>query len=102
MDQNSRSLCNLLHAQPNSGASSRVPRPGNRAPQPFICVERNAANAPLDGGKCYRLRVPPNVPAKQFWAATAYDLETAAFLRESFKTEVNSYQDLQKGADASV
>ena len=40
MDQNSRSLCNLLHAQPNSGASSRVPRPGNRTPQPCICVER--------------------------------------------------------------
>ena len=52
--------------------------------------------------KAYRLRVPPNVPAKQFWAVTVYDLETAAFIRESPKTEVNSYQDLQKSRDESV
>lgn len=58
--------------------------------------------APLDGGKTYRLRVPPNVPARQFWAATVYDVEPAGFIRESPKTEVKSYQALQKNADGSV
>lgn len=68
----------------------------------YLCAARDASNTPLDGGEAYRLRVPPNVPAKQFWAVTVYDLETAAFIRESPKTEVNSYQDLQKSRDESV
>jgi hypothetical protein len=68
----------------------------------YLCGARDATNAPLDGGNSYHLHVPPNVPAKQFWAVTVYDLETAAFIRESPKTEVNSYQDLQKNADTSV
>jgi hypothetical protein len=68
----------------------------------YLLGTRDARNAPLEGGRPYRLRVPPNVPAKQFWAVTVYDLETAAFIRESPKTEVNSYQDLQKNSDGSV
>ncbi len=68
----------------------------------YLCAARDATNMPFEGGKSYRLGVPPNVPAKQFWAVTVYDLETAAFIRESPKTEINSYQDLQKGRDGSV
>src|SRR5277367_6652525 len=30
----------------------------------------------LDGARSYRLRVPPDVPAKQFWSATVYDNDT--------------------------
>jgi hypothetical protein len=62
----------------------------------------DANDAHFDGEKRYRLRVPPRVPAKQFWAITVYDVETAAFIWESPKTEVNSYQDLQTNADGSV
>jgi hypothetical protein len=63
-----------------------------------------AANGvPLQGGKTYHLRVPPNVPAKQFWAVTVYDFETAAFVREAPRVELNSYdQKMQKNADGSV
>jgi hypothetical protein len=68
----------------------------------YLIAATDAANAPLDGGKSYRLRVPANVPAKQFWAVTVYDLTTAAFIREAPKVEVNSYQTLQKNADGSV
>jgi hypothetical protein len=68
----------------------------------YLSEARDAANAPLDGAKSYRLHVPPRVPAKQFWAVTVYDPETAAFIRESPNVEVNSYQDLQKNADGSV
>jgi hypothetical protein len=68
----------------------------------YLTTARDAGAAPLDGGTAYRLRVPPNVPAKQFWAVTVYDLSTAAFVRDSPKTEVNSYQNLQKNADGSV
>jgi hypothetical protein len=62
----------------------------------------DAAGVRFDGAKSYRLRVPPNVPVRQFWAVTVYDLASAAFIREAPKVEVNSYQDLQKNADGSV
>jgi hypothetical protein len=68
----------------------------------YLIAAKDAADAPLDGGKSYRLRVPANVPAKQFWAVTVYDLQTAAFLREAPNVEVNSYQKLQKNEDGSV
>jgi hypothetical protein len=68
----------------------------------YLLGAKDAANAPLEGAKSYRLHVPPKVPAKQFWAVTVYDVETAAFIRESPNVEVNSYQELQKNADGSV
>ena len=36
----------------------------------------------LRGDDNYKLHVPPNVPAKQFWALTLYDRETCGFIRE--------------------
>lgn len=68
----------------------------------YLFGQRDVHAAPLDGGKTYRLHVPANVPAQQFWAVTVYDLEEANFMRESPKVEVNSYQALQKNADGSV
>jgi len=32
----------------------------------------------FDGGKTYRLSVPPNVPVEQYWSVTAYDRQTHA------------------------
>jgi len=68
----------------------------------YLIGARDRTGDLLDGSKPYQLRVPPSVPASQFWAVTVYDLETAAFIRESPKTEINSYQDLQKNEDGSV
>jgi hypothetical protein len=33
-----------------------------------------------DGGKTYRLRVPPNAPVEQFWSLTLYDVYTRSFI----------------------
>jgi hypothetical protein len=68
----------------------------------YLNGSRDHAGALLDGSKPYHLRVPHGVPASQFWAVTVYDLETAAFMRDSPKTEINSYQDLEKNADGSL
>jgi hypothetical protein len=57
----------------------------------------------LDGGKNYKLVVPPNVPVRDFWAITAYDLETASYIREVDRGSIDSdMKDLEKNDDGSV
>jgi len=58
----------------------------------------------LDGGKAYRLRIPPNPPMQQFWAVSVYDIDTRTLFRnEKLKAEVSSNSaGLQKNADGSV
>jgi hypothetical protein len=36
---------------------------------------------PLDGGKSYRLHLPPNIPAKDFWSVTTHDNQTRSQLQ---------------------
>ncbi len=68
----------------------------------YLATTNDASGAVLDGGKSYRLHIPPKVPARQFWAVTVYDLETAGFIREAPVVEINSYQNLNKNPDGSV
>jgi hypothetical protein len=57
----------------------------------------------LDGSKNYKLVMPPNVPVRDFWAITAYDLQTASYIREVEKGSIDSdMKDLVKNDDGSV
>jgi len=57
----------------------------------------------LDGGKNYKLVMPPNVPVRNFWAITTYDLETASYIRNLDKSSVdNTQKQLQKNDNGSV
>ena len=47
----------------------------------YAYAERDAARRYLDGGKTYRLHLPPDVPVKEFWAVTIYDTQTRSMLR---------------------
>ena len=46
----------------------------------LISIRDKDGNA-FDGGKTYRLTVPPNAPVEQYWSVTAYDRETHALIR---------------------
>jgi len=47
--------------------------------------------------------VPQNVPVRNFWAVTTYDLETASYIREVEKGSVdNTQKQLQKNDDGLV
>jgi hypothetical protein len=47
----------------------------------YVLCERDGAGTYLDGGRSYRLHLPPNVPAKDFWSATVYDPQTRSMLQ---------------------
>ncbi len=57
----------------------------------------------LDGENNYKLVVPPNVPARDFWSVVVYDLETAAWIRDMPKVGIDSSRrDLVSNEDGSV
>ena len=57
----------------------------------------------LDGSKHYKLVMPPDVPVKNFWAITTYDLETASYLRDIEPSSIDSnMKDVQVNDDGSV
>jgi hypothetical protein len=65
----------------------------------YLTTFRDAAGDQLRGSGSYRLHVPPNVPARQFWAVTVYDLETAGFFRESPRVSLDSFDQKMKHRD---
>jgi hypothetical protein len=56
-----------------------------------------------DGGKSYRLHVPPNVPVEQYWSVTAYDRDTHALIKGVNRaSRASNAADVQKNDDGSV
>jgi hypothetical protein len=57
----------------------------------------------LDGGQCYALHVPPNVPAKEFWALTVYDNLTRSMIQsDTNRPGVASHDKLVVNSDGSI
>ncbi len=57
----------------------------------------------LDGGRSYRLRVPPNAPMKLFWSVTLYDVATRSLLVNKQKVaDRSSRMNLQSNKDGSI
>jgi hypothetical protein len=73
------------------------------AGQFYLISIRDKDGQPYDGGKTYRLTVPPNVPIEQYWSVTAYDRQTHALIKNmSRASRASNAADLQKNADGSV
>ncbi|NOY42055.1 MAG: DUF1254 domain-containing protein [Planctomycetes bacterium] len=58
----------------------------------------------LDGGKTYRLHLPPNIPAKDFWSITLYDNQTRSMLQtdQQFPSLGSSKKGVVANPDTSV
>ena len=75
------------------------PSRGQRYIQSFKDSEGNW----LDGSKQYRLHVPANVPAQQFWSVTVYDnLTRSMTMNRANRAAVTSYDDIQYNDDGSA
>jgi hypothetical protein len=75
---------------------------GQGSTYPWTAVD--ADRRPLDGGKTYKLRLPPNVPAKDFWSVIVYDTQTRSMLQtdQRFPSVSSQNKALQVNADGSV
>lgn len=73
------------------------------APTIYVSTVKDSEGQPLRGGNKYRLHIPPNVPAKQYWSATVYDWDTAGFIREAPAISLDSYNGkTRKNVDGSI
>jgi hypothetical protein len=69
----------------------------------YLAAFFDSAGAPLQGKNTYKLHVSANVPVKEFWSITVYDMETSAFFRNSTQLALSSIgKDVQKNPDGSV
>ncbi len=58
---------------------------------------------PLDGGRTYRLHMPPNVPAKDFWSLVLYDNQTRSMLQTDDQfPSLNSQRGVKQNPDGST
>ena len=58
------------------GMISQIPGKGAK----YMIAFTDSAGTPLSGGSSYKINLPPNVPAANFWSVTLYDAENASGL----------------------
>ncbi|WP_424285479.1 DUF1254 domain-containing protein [Eudoraea sp.] len=58
----------------------------------------------LDGSETYKINLPPNVPAKDFWSFTLYDNQTRSMLQtdQQLPGLDNNQEGLKQNADGSI
>jgi hypothetical protein len=68
-----------------------------------LWATRDAAGAHLDGSRTYRLVLPANIPASDFWSVVVYDAVSRSMLRtpQKFPT-VSAYTSPDEDEDGSI
>ena len=69
----------------------------------YLDLAEDPSNDWLYGDRQYKLTVPANVPVRDFWSITTYDLKTAAFVRNMPRNTIDSTMDgVEYNADGSI
>ncbi len=69
----------------------------------YIFTSRDANGDHLDGSNSYTLKVPPNIPAQDFWSVCVYDAKTRSVIdTDRPMSALNSYMDLPINKDGTI
>jgi hypothetical protein len=68
----------------------------------YAVSNRDGDGAFLSGDETYRLRIPANVPAANYWAVVNYDTDTRALLNNGGSSSVGSNQAMTFNEDGSA
>lgn len=70
----------------------------------YAMTEHDAAGQYLDGAKTYRLHLPSQIPAKDFWSLLVYDPQTRSMLQtdQRFPSISSQKEGIIVNADSSV
>src|SRR5450432_163347 len=70
----------------------------------YAAATTDSEGKPLDGAKTYKIHLPPNIPAKDFWSFIAYDNQTRSMLQtdQQFPSIGSQKKDLVVNPDTSV
>jgi hypothetical protein len=70
----------------------------------YTYATTDASGNYLDGSKTYKLTIPANVPAADFWSVVVYDPQTRSELQtgQEFPSKNNKRDSLTENADGSV
>ena len=66
--------------------------------------DRDSSGDYLDGAKSYRLTLPPNVPAKNFWSVVVYDPQTRSELQsgQPYPSKSSQTGEVKENSDGSI
>jgi hypothetical protein len=80
--------------------AARIPGKGSQYAMSYLDQAQN----PFDGAKNYKVNIPANVPAKDFWSMVLYDPQTRSELQTSqpYPSKNNKRDKLITNADGSV
>jgi hypothetical protein len=78
----------------------RMPGRGSQ----YALLNQDSTGAFLDGGKQYRLRIPGDVPAKDFWSVVVYDPQTRSELQtaQPYPSKNSRRDALTENPDGSI
>ena len=83
----------------NKAMATQIPGVG----QAYLGAYKDSEGNWLDGSNNYKLHIPPNPPAKQFWSITLYDVDTRCLINnEQQIADRSSRMDLLTNEDGSV
>jgi len=99
MNSDARVMFHYPYTAVTPAMAVTIPGKGSDYGMAYVDSEKK----PFDGDETYKLHLPPNPPAKDFWAVTIYDTQTRSQLQTSqpFPSVGSQTDEIKANADGS-